>query len=304
MTGDLLNKTQHIGDLLIDHWTEIKERRGRGKDLSLKCWPELDNLIWGLKRRTMVVVAGRPSMGKSTVLLEMAYCLAAQGKKVTFFTLEMTHQDCLERIIANQCSIKNTWLTVGGQQTYTGKWEDFSPDVEVKVQNFYHEIDNMPLVFIESWGKTFDELHQAITQLPCPDVVIVDYVNMVKGLGKSKKEMIDEYITALRTLAIEKDFCVIIAAQINRSVHKNTKGENVARVPEMWELKESGGLEEIADLCFITHWAYWYNREDQTIKNDYIIKVAKNRNGRTGTYDCSFFPEYCRVKEKMLCRIE
>jgi len=109
-------KVYHPADLIEEHWNEIGRRFGRGKDFSIDFLPELNNKIWGLRRKNLVVVAGRPSQGKSTLMLNMAYSFAKQGKKVFFFSLEMTKEECLERLICNYCNIENIKLHTGNIQ--------------------------------------------------------------------------------------------------------------------------------------------------------------------------------------------
>jgi len=116
---------------------------------------------------------------------------------------------------------------------------------------------------------------------------------MVKATPRqTKKDAIDDYIKKLRNYAIQKNFCAIVGCQISRATHEQHK----LRYPELWELKGSGEIEEAADLAFLLHWEYFYTREEES-KNKYIIKVAKNRNGRTGIFECAFFPQYYKIGE-------
>lgn len=280
-------KIHHPHDVYINHYQEIKERWGRDKELSITSLPNLDNKIWGLRKRNLVVVAGRPSQGKSNICLQWALDFAKQGKKVQFFTLEMTPESCIERIIARECSIDNFLLRSGK----IGMLESHYID---KLNKLNELLKKIKLTFISSWGKSFAEINQIISSFETPDVVVIDYVNMIKSDANKKRHAISEYIKNLRTMAIEKNFCAIIACQINREAHKNK--DNQVRVPNLWHLKEAGELEEHCDQAFIVHYDYFYsNIPDE--EGRYIIKVAKNREGRTGEFECFFEPQFNRVSE-------
>ena len=284
------SRVYHPADLITEHWQAIKARWGQKKDLSISFLPELDNKIWGLKRKSLVVVAGRPSMGKSTLMLQMAYSFAAEGKKVYFFSLEMTKEECLERLICNYCSIDN-------YNVHTGKID--GDEFNDKIACFHQVLSDMKLMIVESWGRSFNEILEVIDNFQEPDAVFIDYVNMIRQGSLSKKSAIDEYIKDLRRLALDKNFCAILGAQINRDIHRNQEPGKDVPIPNMWNLKDTGNLEEHSDLVLIVHWPHYYrylieggNSDDG---KEYFIKVAKNRSGRTGIFECDFLPEYYRI---------
>lgn len=287
------NKVHHPADYLSEHWQEIGERYNKPKELSISFLPELDNRIWGLKRRQLVIVAGRPSQGKSTLMLSMAYDFAKQNKTIYFFTLEMTKEECLDRIICNYYDIDNFRLQKG---------DTLDRLTMEKMGYFYEELKKLKLIIIESWGKKFEEILEIMNNFEKPDAVFIDYVNLIKQISLSKKDSVDEYIKDVRQLALDRDFCAILGAQINRDVHRQTEPGKDAPIPNIWNLKESGSLEEIADKVFIVHWPHFYRANIpggiQDDKNEYIIKVAKNRSGRTGVSVCNFFPEFYRITER------
>lgn len=284
------DKVHHPADLLPEHWESIKTRWGQKKDLSISFLPDLDNKIWGLRRKSLVVVAGRPSMGKSTLMLQMAYTFAQEGKKIYFFSLEMNKEQCLERLLCNYCNIDNYYL-------FTGQVK--SKDFEEKVLCFQKSLENMNLAIIESWGRNFNEILEIIDNFQEPDAIFIDYINMIRQGSLSKKDAIDEYIKSLRWLALNKNFCAIVGAQINREVHKNQDPAKDVPVPNMWNIKETGNLEEHSDLVLIVHWPHYYRYIKGGVPDDekeYIIKVAKNRTGRTGVFISDFLPQFYRLE--------
>lgn len=278
----------HPADIIDERLKEIKARWGRGKELSIDFLPTLDNKIWGLQKQKMVLIAGRPSMGKSSLMIQMAYSFARQGKKVMFFSLEMSNKVCMDRLLACHCEIDNYMIN-------TGKLVEVEKLYQERIDYFKHEAKDVNLALIESWGKTFDEIFKAInTVKDSPDVVFIDYINMVKQGFRSKRDAIDEYIKKLREFAMDRNFCVIVGCQINRDAHKNKN--NTVAPPRLWQLKEAGELEEHTDMAFLLHYPFFYTRESEDL-GKYYIDVAKNREGRTGSFECVFEPEFYKFKE-------
>jgi len=109
---------------------------------------------------------------------------------------------------------------------------------------------------------------------------------------QSTKEVIDDYILKLGEYAIDRNFCAVIGSQISRGTYDGNK----VYPPDMWHLKSSGNLEETSDMVILLHWEYWYTREEGD-KNKYWIRVAKNRGGRTGVFECTIQPEFNRIGE-------
>ena len=276
-------------DLIKETYQGAKDRLARGKELSITSLPTLDNLLWGLNTEKLVIIGARPSMGKSSVSLQLAYDFAKQGKKIYFFTFEMTPRVCLERLISSQLSIDNRLLTTG---------EIAQHDYDEKINSFF---DTFPstLVIIDQIGRNIGQLIRAIQKLGSDvDAVFIDYVQMIKGIGnRTDKQTMDEYLTILREQAIRHKFCAIVASQINRDAGGNE--------PKMWELKSSGTLEEHADIVMLLHWGFLHSRETDK-RNDYWLHVAKNRDGQTGKISrehgvlLRYYPQFSRVQEEPL----
>jgi len=284
----MIEHISHPSDTFRKHWETILSRDGAPKELSIDFLPELNNKIWGLKKKKLVVVGARPSMGKSSLLLQMAHSFALQGKNVFFFSFEMSKEVCVERLFSCACEVDN-WKMTTGKIAKEAKGAIFN----AKLTNFYSKLEKTNFVLVESIGRNLPHLSKITTMFPFkPDVVFIDYGNMVDTeTRKTKKESIDEYIKGLRALAIHNDFCAIMAAQINRKTH-----DKKAKEPQLWELKDSGNLEETADMVLLLHWPYWYDREIIAV-NDYRIDIAKNRDGRTGYKKVLFYPEWSKFKE-------
>lgn len=252
--------------------------------MSINSIPELNNKIWGIKRRQFVLVAARTSHGKSLFMNQIAWDLADQGKRVLFLSLEMDVSSLQERLFCNVCEVNNTFLLRGGfsndKQT-RDKW-----DVFVKL------MENSTLEYSDQIGRNWDEIDSIVTNLdPKPDVVVLDHINEISsGSARDKRQAIDDYLIHLRALCVKNNFALIVGAQINRSGQGEANKE-----PKSYQLKESGKLEETADLLLLL---YWQHKDDETKnKNLYKIIVSKNRNGWTGSLKAKITPEIYRISD-------
>jgi len=190
------------------------------------------------------------------------------------------------RLINSECSVNN-WNNVAGMSP------EVHEDKKEEMLEYKKQLEDMDFIFVEGYGKTHQEIFSIIEKLNVPiDAVFIDYVQMISSGGKNDKQAIDEYIKKLRNYAIKNNLCFVIGSQINRGTHDGGK----IKKPEMWELKGSGALEEIMDMCFLVHWQHYYTKE-KDIFNDYWIKVAKNREGKTGIFECKYEPEFYRITE-------
>lgn len=287
-----MNSMLHTGkivtpaDELSRVYAEILDRADKPKEFSISFLPDLDSRIWGFKKRKLNVIAARPSQGKSIILLNMAYEFAKQGKAVVFFSFEMTIDECIERLISNYCDVDNFKLL-------TGRVVEDHATVGVRVGKLREEMDTLKLAIIEGMGKTFQDLFKTLQSFKECDAVFIDYIQQITPIKGNFKQDIDDYILKLREYAIKRPFCAVIGSQINRGTYDGSK----IRPPEMHELKGSGNLEEVADMVILLHWQYWYDRDNE-MKNNYWIRVAKNRGGRTGVFDsCYIYPEFYRICE-------
>jgi replicative DNA helicase len=285
------SKIFHVSDGFDNQWQEILSRCGKPKDLSIRFLPSLDDSIWGLKKQKLVVVGARPSNGKSVFMLQLALDFSLQGKTVYFFSFEMTFKVCQERLISLYCEIDN-WLLRTGQIAQ----DKYAPFVR-PVRTMKEKIEGLNFFIFEEIGRSLPELEELSKAVDKkPDVVIIDYGNLVSEKGyANKKQAYDEYIKGFRALAIKEDFCGIIGAQINRNT-TNKDGEQ--RHPTLSDLKDTGELEQTADQVFLLHFPYHYDKNENT-KRDYLIDIAKNRDGKTGKHWCDFHAELGKIQEKV-----
>lgn len=249
--------------------------------------PFLNNLTYGLQRGKLTVIGGRPSNGKTALMGDIAYNLIEQGKRVAFISLEMEGIDIAERLMSRIFLINNRYF-------FTGKAVDEITNKQAGLVNkVYERYKNLAIT--QNIGFTFKELSEVIKKyLESFDVIILDYLQMVKG-SATAKEVMDEYIKHLRQLAVETNKVIVLGSQINRAGAGKDKEE---KLPTMSDLKGTGCIEEVADVCILCHWQYFYSK-DENDKNKYQLIVAKNRaTGLTGIVHLNYEPEFYRFTAK------
>ena len=279
-----IENAKHAGDFLMEIYGNILDRHNQPKELEITSIPELDDRLCGLNKKKLVVVGGRTSQGKSTLMLQMAMDFAFQGKTVLFFSLEMTYEVCVERMISSYCEINNRSMRNGSHHRDADNYASAMSELNDKLAK-------SKLIIIEDDGKNIDDVIQMLDVVKNVDVVFVDYIqHILVPKGRKRKEAMDEYLTSLRSHAKQNNYCAIVGSQINRGTHDGHK----IRVPSLWELKETGTIEEIADQVLLCHWASFYQEE---LNDTYLINIAKNRDGETGYIYCRFQPEFCKIKE-------
>jgi replicative DNA helicase len=273
---------QNVGYLIDPLIVELGKRKDT-PELQITSLPSLNNLIWGIKKRKLTVIGARTSQGKSSFAVQLCFDLAMQDKKVVFFSLEMENLECAERLLSHALEINNIDLLKGAYAGLKQTAEDFRDKLLSK--NFlisdcmghgWKEIQDI----IELWHKNNT----------VPDMVVLDYIQNVRGQGNDK-QVFDEYIQKFREMAIHYNFAAVICSQVNR-----TSQETDDKSPQLHQLKGTGRLEEAADIVFLLHWPYFYNRNKDRV-NNFELYVAKNKLGQTGRLNIYYYPEHFKFSE-------
>ena len=251
-------------------YTDIQNRGNAPKyPTGLK---ELDNVIWGLHKRELVTMGARTSHGKSAMALQMAMSMADINQRTVYFSLEMSKEQLVERMLAHFCKIDNRWLRHGLAKER----------VEINKRLFENHIEGLKLLIDDQYGYWFDNIVK-VCELVRPDFIFIDYIQMVSTKGyKSKLDAIEEYVRQIKQLANAMNFGVILISQINRS------GEDEMT---MANLKGAGVLEEHSDTVILLRWDWQ--------KGEYEVRVDKQRHGEVKTVHLEFEPEYFVFKDKI-----
>ena len=240
---------------------------------------DFDLMTSGLQRGDLIIIAARPSMGKSTLVLNMAQNIAIEQElPVAIFSLEMPTQQVLLRMLAAEARINFSNLRTGNLtgEDWTGLTQAVSSLISVPI--FINDMRGVSVQTIRAEGRRLKGEHENLA------VIIVDYLQLLSGSGRyaGRVEEISDISRALKTLAWELDTPIIACSQLSREVEKRPD-----KRPLLSDLRESGAIEQDADLvAFLYREDYYDEAADDQGTADLIIK--KQRNGPTGTVRLEF----------------
>ena len=240
---------------------------------------DFDLMTSGLQRGDLIIIAARPSMGKSTLVLNMAQNIAIEQElPVAIFSLEMPTQQVLLRMLAAEAHINFSHLRTGNLtgEDWTGLTQAVSSLMSVPI--FINDTRGVTVQTLRAEGRRLKGEHNDLA------VIIVDYLQLLSGSGRyaGRVEEISDISRALKTLAWELDTPIIACSQLSREVEKRPD-----KRPLLSDLRESGAIEQDADLvAFLYREDYYDEAADDQGTADLLIK--KQRNGPTGTVRLEF----------------
>ena len=245
---------------------------------------ELDELTGGLHPGQMIIVAARPAMGKSTLAVDFCRSASMHSRRADgslipscYFSLEMGRMELMMRILAAESGVELTKLR-GGRQMNDRDWKD--------VAVAYNPVSEAPMFIDDSPHLTMPEIRSKALRMKQQHnlgLMVIDYLQLMSS-GKrveSRQQEVSEFSRSLKLLAKELDVPVVAVAQLNRGPEQRTGNK-----PQMSDLRESGSLEQDADIIMLLHRPEYYNPEDRSGEADII--VAKHRNGQTRTIPVAF----------------
>ncbi|MFL0198863.1 DnaB-like helicase C-terminal domain-containing protein, partial [Clostridium sp. WILCCON 0269] len=249
-----------------------------------------DEALNGIQQKKLYVIAGRPGMAKSAFSLNIAQNIS-KHKHVLYYSLEMSAEELGIRRLAMK-----SYIDIDTLKLEKGKMSDSQ----------WSEISNMASTI--SKGHCYTDCtpgtHANTMRLQCKklkmqnklDVLVIDYIGIMslKDMGDSRQEKISTVCIELKNMAKEFDIPVIALAQINRG----TEIRNDKR-PMLSDLKESGGIEENADVVMLLYRDGYYHKDSKE-KNVIEVNIAKQRGGRTGTIKLVWQPKYQLITDKTL----
>jgi replicative DNA helicase len=246
----------------------------------------LDRKTAGLQPGDLVVIAGRPSMGKSTLAVNIAESAAiAKGVAAGIFTMEMSAEQLTLRMISSLGRVNASHLRSG----------NFSDEDWSRIQGAMSQLSSAPIYLDESPALTPTELRARARRLKRErdlGLIIVDYLQLmqVPGTKENRATEISEISRSLKALAKELGVPVIAISQLNRAVEQRTD-----KKPVMSDLRESGAIEQDADLILLIYREEAYD-QNTTRRGIADIIIAKQRNGPTGEVQLTFLGEYTRFE--------
>ncbi|MBQ1282554.1 MAG: replicative DNA helicase [Bifidobacteriaceae bacterium] len=278
-TGNARQDYAPISEVVRDSLEMLEEMQNGEKQTGVPTgFADIDDLTMGLQPGQMIVVAGRPAMGKSTLGVDFARAAAIKHKMTTvIFSLEMSKNELAQRIISAQTDINLSDLR-HVDQINQEKW--------AVLNRFMDEMKDAPLFIDDSPNMSLMEIRAKCRQLKQSDdlkLVVIDYLQLMSSgrAVESRQQEVSEFSRALKLMAKELEVPVVALSQLNRG--SEIRGDHK---PMLSDLRESGSIEQDADVVFLVHRPDVYNNEDRPGEADIIM--AKHRNGPTATFALSF----------------
>ena len=245
---------------------------------------DLNKVTNGLQKSDLILLAARPSMGKTALALNIAVNAAMKKKIVALFSLEMSKTQLGNRLLSTESKVNSQYLNTG----------NFS---ESNMQDLLHALDELsPLnLFIDDTaGISLLELRSKVRRLKHEhglDLIVIDYLQLMQGghsrfTEQNRQQEISEISRSLKALARELDVPVLALSQLSRSVEMRAD-----KKPQLSDLRESGSLEQDADIVMFLYRDEYYNRDDTENQNIAELIIAKNRNGPTTSIRLQFNKE-------------
>ncbi|HNX40932.1 MAG: Replicative DNA helicase [Candidatus Aminicenantes bacterium ADurb.Bin508] len=265
-------KLSEVNERFLD---ELEQRlRGVSSGLPLG-YEDIDKRTGGLHKQNLIIIAGRPGMGKTALALNFAYRVAKEGKKVGFFSLEMSNEELYKRLI---CIDKNFPAQKIRDAQLSGEEKE-------EVLEAGSSLSNFPIFLDDSGGLSIMDVYSRARRLKetygC-DLLIIDYIQLLKASVRSSDNRTTEVSMisrGLKEMAKEFDIPVIALSQLSRAVEQR-QGSNK---PKLSDLRESGSIEQDADMVLFVYRPEVYFPDKEQWKGLAEIIFAKHRNGAVGS---------------------
>ena len=279
-----LTSMEEILNASFDRLEELHKNKGAIRGLKTG-YRDLDNKTAGLQKSDLIVIAARPAMGKTTLVTNLAYNAATISKKaVLFFSLEMSKEQLIDRMLTDASGVDSWNIRTGNLSD-----DDFS-----KISDAMGEMAEAPIFIDDTPGMTVMEMRTKARRAAHDNelgMIIIDYLQLMQGSSRSndnRVQEVSEISRGLKLIARELDVPVVALSQLSRSVESRNP-----QIPQLADLRESGSIEQDADLVMFIYREDYYNPDtDRQHITDLII--AKHRNGPTGKVELYFHPERLR----------
>lgn len=276
-----------LESILLESFDRLEElHRNKGQLRGSKTgYRDLDNMTAGLQPSDLIILAARPAMGKTTLVTNLAYNVATINKKsVLFYSLEMSKEQLVDRMLSDVSGVDSWNIRTGNLSD-----EDFA-----KLSEASGEMAEAPIFIDDTPGLSVLEIRtkarRAAHQAPL-GLIVIDYLQLIQGTGRSdgnRVQEVSEISRGLKLLARELNVPVIALSQLSRTVESRTP-----QVPQLSDLRESGSIEQDADIVMFIYREAYYN-PDTDRENITDLIIAKHRNGPTGKVELYFHPERLR----------
>ena len=291
--GRVTKGPARIGDIIVNEvYDKLQKLSSADKDKYkgfTTGFTDLDKAITGLNRSDLLIIGARPAMGKTSLALNLARNTAMMGKKkVLFFSLEMTKEQLAQRVLSTEARVESTKMRTGnisGQE-----WANLATATAL--------LSNCELYFDDTSNMTVSEMKSRIRRLRDVDAVFVDYLQLMKSGSRveSRVQEVSEITRNLKLMAKDLNIPVVVLAQLARS----TEGRGKSHRPQLADLRESGSIEQDADIVIMLYRDEYYatekedapTDEERPAVNEAEFIIAKNRHGPTTTVKVAWNGDY------------
>lgn len=280
-----------IRDILVDSFTELEQLYNQKQRITgvASGFIDLDNKTAGFHNSDLVLIAARPAMGKTAFALNIAtYAAVSSNTPVVVFSLEMSKEQCANRILCSQAMVDSEKVAKG----------DITDEDWSKLAIASGELSESAGIYIDdSAGINIAEIRAKCRKLKLEKnigLVVIDYLQLIQGSGntKSREQEIAEISRSLKILAKEINVPVIALSQLSRAPEARPDHR-----PMLQDLRESGSIEQDADIVMFLYRDDYYNPETEA-KNIAEVIIAKHRAGPTGTVELLWMPSYTKFANK------
>jgi len=280
---------QSMKDLMMPTIKQIEDLSGR--DVFVTGVPsgyaDLDKLTAGFQKSDLVIIAGRPSMGKTSFALNIAENAAIQhGKHVAVLSLEMSKEQLVLRMLCSQAEVP-LFKVRSGHLNET----EFR-----RLVNLTGGLYKAPVWIDDTAAPTVMEIRAKCRRLKSEnklDLVLIDYLQLIRPSATSENRVqeISQMTRSLKALAKELDVPIVALSQLSRAVESRAEGH---KRPQLSDLRESGSIEQDADVVLFVYREEMYKRNDPSLRGKAEILIAKQRNGPIGDVTLTFLHEYTK----------
>lgn len=246
--------------------------------------PDLDNMILGLNKSELILIAARPGMGKTSIALNILLSVAmTQHKKVAMFSLEMSREQLVSRLLSRASLVPSQNLLTG--QLSDQQWRDVAAAANT--------LSTLDILIDDNPSLTVSDMNAQCRMVKDLDLVVIDYLQLMQSAGsghswsnESRTQAVSDISRMMKIMAKQLNVPVICLSQLSRA---NESRQD--KRPMLSDLRESGAIEQDADVVIGLYREGYYNRECENPNLAEAI-ILKNRKGQTGTVNMTWVPEY------------
>ncbi|MBR5398263.1 MAG: replicative DNA helicase [Bacteroidales bacterium] len=292
---NMSRKEQSIAEIIKTKLDSLEKMQDKGGQTGLQSgYMALDKVTYGWHPSDLVIIAGRPGMGKTAFVLTMARNMAVDFKiPVAFFSLEQAPTQLLERLMVAESGLPSDKIK-GSVKMTQADW--------TQLEDSLKSLEEAPIYIDDTPSLSIADLRAKARRLVKTNgvkILIIDYLQLMTGskeLKGNREQEVAEISRSLKAIAKELDVPVITLAQLNRQGESTSGGQ---KKPQLTHLRESGAIEQDADIVLFLHRPEYYGLEDMNVEKGLTeVIIAKHRNGPTGEVELKFLANQMKFVDR------